>query len=153
MTHLAHLRSRRAARRKGFTLIELVLVLTIISFLAAAAIYMLMGNVEVAQETRAEQDIQAINTQMKMYVARNLRPPTSDQGIKALVEKPEIEPLPERWTQLLEEIPKDPWDREYQYEAPARRSKRQYDIFSLGPDGVESEDDIGNWKKSSKNKS
>lgn len=139
-------RSKTGTTSKAFTLIELVLVLTIISFLAASAIYLLMGNVEVAQETRAEQDIQAINTQVKMYVARNLRPPTTEQGIKALVERPDAEPVPERWTQLLEEIPKDPWDREYQYEAPGTRSKKQYDIFSLGPDGVVSEDDIGNWK-------
>lgn len=135
-------------QNQAFTLIELVLVLTIISFLAAAAIYMLMGNVEVAQETRAEQDVQAINTQMKMYVARNLRPPTSEQGIKALVEKPDSEPIPERWTQLLEAVPKDPWDQEYQYETPGKRSKKQYDIFSLGPDGEVSDDDIGNWKAS-----
>ena len=108
-TEIIRFRTRTAVRRvRGFTLIELVLVLTIISFLAASAIYMLMGNVEVAQETRAETDVQAINTQMKMYMARNLRPPTSEQGIKALVEKPETEPLPERWTQLMEEVPKDP---------------------------------------------
>jgi general secretion pathway protein G len=141
-------RSRNVA---AFTLIEIVLVIAIISVLSAALIYGIKGNVDVAKETRVESDIKAIVTQIKVFEARNLQPPTTEQGLKALVEMPTIEPIPERWTQLLEEMPKDPWKREFRYQYPARRSKADYDVYSLGPDGVESADDIGNWKLSRKN--
>ena len=142
-THL-----KRLARASGFTLIEIVIVLTIISILASGAIYMLKGNVDVAKEQKVEGDIQAIATQLQLYEARNLRPPTTEQGIKALVEKPTTEPQPERWTQLLEDMPKDPWGQEYKYRYPATKSKKPYDLFSIGKDGQEgTEDDIGNWKK------
>ncbi len=135
----------------GFTLIEIVLVITIIAVLGAALIYGIKGNVDVAKETRVESDIKSIVTQLKVYEARNLQPPTTEQGLKALVEMPTIEPVPERWTQLLEEMPKDPWKREFRYQYPAKRSKADYDVYSLGKDGVESADDIGNWKLGGKN--
>ena len=135
----------------AFTLIEIVLVITIISILGAALIYGIKGNVDVAKETRVESDIKAIATQLKVYEARNLQPPTTEQGLKALVELPTVEPVPERWTQLLEEIPRDPWKHEFRYQYPARRSKADYDVYSLGMDGVESADDIGNWKLARKN--
>ncbi len=138
----------RALTARGFTLIEIVIVLTIISILASGAIYMLKGNVDVAKETKVEGDIQAISTQLQLYEARNMRPPTTEQGIKALVEKPTTEPLPERWIALMEEIPKDPWGQEYKYRYPATKAKKAYDLYSAGKDGVDgNEDDIGNWKK------
>jgi general secretion pathway protein G len=137
--------SSRASR--AFTLIEIVIVLTIISILAAGSIYMIKGNVDVAKETRVESDIQNISTQLQLYEARNMRPPTTEQGLKALVEKTTIEPVPEKFTQLLEEVPKDPWGAEYKYRYPAQKSKKQYDIYSMGKDGQDgTEDDIGNWK-------
>lgn len=139
------------AKGAAFTLIEIVLVITIISILGAALIYGIKGNVDVAKETRVESDIKAITTQLKVYEARNLQPPTTEQGLKALVELPTVEPIPERWTQLLEEIPKDPWKHEFRYQYPAKRSKADYDVYSLGMDGVESADDIGNWKLARKN--
>lgn len=138
---------RRTVRSAGFTLIELVLVLTIISVLVGAGIYMMMGNVEVAKETRVETDIKTLMTQLKLYEARNAVPPTTEQGLDALVSRPDKEPVPDRWSQLLEEPLVDPWKRPYKYEFPAKRSKRAYDIYSLGADGVESDDDIGNWKR------
>jgi general secretion pathway protein G len=141
---------RGANFRSAFTLIEIVLVITIIAVLGAATIYLIKGNVDVAKATRVDSDIKNIVTQIKVYEARNLQPPTTEQGIKALVEMPTIEPVPERWTQLLEEMPKDPWNRPFQYAFPAKRSKAPYDVFSLGADGVESGDDIGNWKMAPK---
>lgn len=125
---------------------EIVLVITIIAVLGAAAIYKIKGTVDVAKETRVETDIKNVMTQVKVYEARNLQPPTTEQGLKALVEMPTIEPVPGKWTQLLEEVPKDPWNHEFCYVYPAKRSKADYDVFSLGKDGVESLDDIGNWK-------
>lgn len=147
MTLRAHPRS--AAETKvsaAFTLIEIVLVITIIAVLGAATIYLIKGNVDVAKDMRVETDIKSILTQLKTYEARNLQPPTTEQGLKALVERPTVEPAPERWTQLLLELPKDPWNHEYHYQYPAKRSKADYDVFSFGLDGVESADDIGNWK-------
>ncbi len=129
----------------GFTLVELVLVITIISILVGGGIYYMMGNVDVAKEVKAETDIKALTAQIGVYESRNLVPPTTEQGLKALVERPTSEPVPEKWTQLMEVVPKDPWKKPYQYKSPAERSKRKFDLFSLGPDGVESEDDIGNW--------
>ena len=144
------LRRKRRSAAAAFTLIEIVLVITIIAVLGAALIYGIKGNVDVAKETTVESDIKTIMTQLKLYEARNLQPPTTEQGLKALVEMPTIEPIPERWTQLLEEVPKDPWKHELRYQFPARRSKADYDVYSLGPDGVESADDIGNWKRGRK---
>lgn len=147
--HLARLPLSRP--RHAFTLIEIVIVLTIISILAAGSIYMLKGNVDVAKETRVDGDLQNIMTQLQLYEARNMRPPTSDQGLKALVEKPTTEPLPEKWTALMEEVPKDPWGQEYKYRFPAQKSKKPYDVWSVGKDGVDgNEDDIGNWKATAK---
>jgi general secretion pathway protein G len=140
----------RSARTAAFTLVEIVLVITIIAVLGAAAIYKIKGTVDVAKETRVESDIKNVVTQLKTYEARNLAPPTSEQGLKALVEMPTVEPLPGKWTQLLEEVPKDPWNHEFHYVYPAKRSTQDYDVFSLGKDGVESADDIGNWKVAKK---
>lgn len=138
-------------RAAGFTLIELVLVLTIIAILAGSGIYLLSGNVDVAKETRVQGDINAIATQLQLYEARNSRMPTTEQGIEALVTKPTKEPLPERWTALLEEEPKDPWGQPYKYRYPAQKSKKPYDLYTVGKDGIEgTEDDIGNWKPAQK---
>lgn len=132
---------------RGFTLIELVLVLTIIAILAGSGIYLLSGNVDTAKETRVQGDLNAIATQLQLYEARNSRMPTTEQGIEALVTKPTKEPLPERWTALLEELPKDPWGMPYKYRYPAQKSKKPYDLYTAGKDGIEgNEDDIGNWK-------
>jgi general secretion pathway protein G len=144
-------RRLQRAPRHAFTLIEIVIVLTIISILAAGSIYMLKGNVDVAKETRVDGDLQNIMTQIQLYEARNMRPPTTDQGLMALVERPTTEPLPEKWTALMEEVPKDPWGQEYKYRYPAQKSKKSYDVWSIGKDGVDgSEDDVGNWKNVAK---
>ena len=148
-----HLPTSRRLARAGFTLIEIVIVLTIISILAAGSIYMLKGNVDVAKETRVESDLQNIMTQLQMYEARNMRAPTTEQGLKALVERPSTEPAPERWTQLLEAVPKDPWGQEYKYRNPATKSKKPYDVYSIGKDGAEgTEDDVGNWPQTATTK-
>lgn len=136
---------------QGFTLIELVLVLTIIAILAGSGIYLLTGNVDTAKETRVEGDLNALATQLQLYEARCQRLPTSEQGLDALVNKPTKEPIPERWTALLQETMKDPWGQPYKYRYPSQKSKKAYDIWSVGKDGVDgNEDDIGNWKPSEK---
>jgi general secretion pathway protein G len=135
----------------GFTLIELVLVLTIIAILAGSGIYLLSGNVDTAKETRVEGDLNALATQLQLYEARCQRLPTTDQGLDALVIKPTKDPIPDRWTALLQEQMKDPWGQPYKYRYPAQKSKKAYDIWSVGKDGVDgNEDDIGNWKSTEK---
>jgi general secretion pathway protein G len=135
-----HIRRQRAA----FTLIEIVIVLTIIAILASGSIYLLKGNVDEAKATRMDADLQAIRTQLLMYEGRNMRPPSTEQGLKALVERPTTEPLPERWTQLLEKLPRDPWGQEYRYVCPSKSGKNAFDLYSVGKDGQDgTEDDVG----------
>jgi general secretion pathway protein G len=146
-THIQHT-SRRAVR--GFTLLEIVIVMTILAILGATAINLMKGNVDVAKETRVDADIQAFSTQLQMYESRAGRMPTTEQGLKALVEKPTSEPLPDRWTQMFDELPKDPWGQQYKYEYPAKKSKKAFDVWSVGKDGQDgTADDIGNFKNTS----
>ncbi|RYD82952.1 MAG: type II secretion system protein GspG [Verrucomicrobiaceae bacterium] len=138
---------RRSARfETGFTLLEIMLVVSIIALLAAAAIFKLSGNLQVAQITRVEGDLQSFKAQLNTYQGMAGSLPTSDQGLKALVDPPS--PRPRRWVKLLNEVPVDPWGKEYVYKRPATRSKDAYDLYSTGPTGPEKEDpsdDIGNW--------
>jgi general secretion pathway protein G len=143
--------SRHLARSAGFTLLEIVIVMTILAILGGSAVYLLKGNVDVAKESRVDGDIQAISTQLQLYESRAGRMPTTEQGIKALAEKPTTEPIPERWSQLMQQEPKDPWGQPYKYAYPATKSKAAFDIWSMGKDGADgTEDDIGNFVKTSK---
>jgi general secretion pathway protein G len=147
MKHHRILRTPRAALSRGFTLIEIIIVLTILVILAGGSIYMLKGLPEAAKEQRVESDLSTISAAIQAYEMRNMRPPTTDQGIKALVEKPTTEPIPERWMAFSEDIPKDPWGQEYKYRYPAQKSKKSFDVWSVGADGQDgTADDLGNWK-------
>lgn len=131
----------------GFTLVEIVIVLTIIAILAGGSIYMLKGLVGEAQDSRVVEDIRAIEIAIGAFERNNyFKAPTQEQGLAALVTEPASDPKPQKWRQYLEAIPKDPWGNDYQYKVPAARSGKAYDLFSLGKDGTESDDDIGNWK-------
>ncbi len=139
-------RLRSLRRAAGFTLVELVIVLTIIGILAGSGIYLLMGVIDDAKVTRVEDDLKQLDLTLKMYERNNyFKPPSQDQGLAALVTKPSGDPQPKTWRQYLKEPMLDPWGNEYQYRFPAQKSKEKYDIYSLGEDGVESDDDIGNW--------
>jgi general secretion pathway protein G len=136
----------RPIRAAGYTLFEIMLVLGIIAVLVGSAIYLLVGNIDVARESRVEADIQSISTQLRVYEMQNLRPPTSDQGLKALVTRPGGDPPPRRWKQLLERVPVDPWGEEYVYYWPGKKNPKGFDLFSKGPDRAEGGgDDIGNY--------
>jgi general secretion pathway protein G len=130
-------------RQAAYTLFEIMLVLGIISVLVGSAIFMLVGNIDIAKEQRVESDVKAISIQLRAYEMQNLRKPSSQQGLKALVEMPTSDPKPRKWRKLMEEIPLDPWGQEYRYNNPGKFKKDGYDLYSLGPDGVESDDDIG----------
>ena len=120
--------------QSGFTLLEIMLVVTIIALLLGAAIYKLGGNVEYARATRVAADMQGINTQLKLYESMNGFMPTSEQGLKALVQQPSTEPRPTRWYQLYKELPRDPWNTEYVYLNPGRKNPTSYDLYSAGQD-------------------
>ena len=128
--------------RAAYTLFEIMLVLGIISVLVGSAIYMLAGNIDVAKEQRVGSDIEAIKMQLRTYEMLNYRMPTTEQGLKALVSQPTTEPRPRRWKQLMKEVPLDPWGNEYVYRNPGKGGGG-FDLYSLGPDGKESDDDSG----------
>src|ERR1700720_4775211 len=96
-------------KQQGFTLLEIMIVVTIIALLMGAAIYKLGGNVEYSRDVRVSADIQGISTQLKLYESMNGFYPTTEQGLQALVTQPDIDPRPTRWYQLYKEVPKDPW--------------------------------------------
>ena len=120
-----------------------MLVVMIIGLLLGTAIYKLRGNVETARIVAVESYLQSIKTQLKLYESMNGFPPTSEQGLKALVTQPEGEPRPTRWTQLLDSVPKDPWGKDYVYVCPGRKNPNGYDLFSSGLDRTpDTADDI-----------
>lgn len=133
--------------KRAFTLIELMLVVVIIGALAAMVVPRLAGRSEEARRGIAQADIKGnIAMALKLYEVDNGRYPTSEQGLKALLEKPTTPPMPSRWSgPYLEQEPLDPWGKGYVYQYPGNHPPRDYDLYSFGPDGVESEDDVANW--------
>src|SRR6266436_6593558 len=121
-------------KQQGFTLLEIMLVVTIIALLLGTAIYKLTGNVEYARDVRVRADIQGISTQLKLYESMNGFFPTTDQGLQALVVQPDTDPRPTRWYQLYKEPPKDPWQSKYIYICPGIKNPNGYDLYSAGPD-------------------
>src|SRR5437868_5108086 len=95
--------------RSAFTLLEIMLVVTIIALLLGTAIYKLAGNVEYARHTRVQADVQGIGTQLKLYESMNGFYPTTEQGLQSLVTQPDTDAPPGRWYHLYKEEPKDPW--------------------------------------------
>jgi general secretion pathway protein G len=130
------LRSSVTSRRdeKGFTLLEIMLVVGIIIIILGVAVARLGNTTGIAKDMRVRADIQAVNTQLKLYESMNGFVPTTEQGLKALVVQPDTEPKPNRWYQLFKEMPKDPWDNEYIYLSPGRKNPDSYDLYSAGPD-------------------
>ena len=110
-------------------------MLGIIAVLVGSAIYMLAGNLDVAKEQRVTSDVQAISMQLRTYEMLNYRKPTSEQGLKALVQMPSADPKPQHWKKLMESVPLDPWGAEYIYRNPGKYKPDGYDLYSLGPQG------------------
>jgi general secretion pathway protein G len=142
----------RTRRLRGFTLIEIMVVITILGILAALIVPRVVGRTDDAKIAAAKQDIASIMQALKLYRLDNSRYPTTEQGLQALITKPGTEPLPGNWKVggYLERssVPKDPWGHPYQYLSPG--TKGEIDVFSLGADqqpGGEGPDaDIGSWQ-------
>ena len=138
-------------KTRGFTLLEIMLVVMIIALLAGSAIYLMGGNLGIAQDVRVKADLQSVDMQLKLYQAQNGFLPTTEQGLQALVERPDSDPKPTQWRQLLPKIPLDPWQNPYNYENPGKHNQNSYDLYSSGPDRKPgTDDDIGNWDTTTK---
>ena len=138
----------RTAQR-GFTLIEIMVVVVILGILAAVVVPRIMDNPGKARVAKAKQDIRQLESAMELYKLDNFNYPNTQQGLEALVTRPSGDPQPKNYKQggYIKSLPKDPWGNPYQYLSPG--VKGEIDIFTLGADnqpGGESEAaDVGNW--------
>jgi general secretion pathway protein G len=138
-------------RESGFTLIEIMVVLTIIAIMTALIAPQIMGRVDEARVTAAKQDIRTLETALDFFQMENFRYPTTDMGLEALVKKPD-DPAIRNWRAggylKATTVPKDPWSNPYRYIQPGTKGGA-YDLYSLGADGEvggEGVDaDIGSW--------
>ena len=136
---------------RGFTLIELMVVIVILGILAGLIVPRIMGRPEEAKQLKAKMQIESLETALKLYRLDNGSYPSTEQGLQALVEQPETGNAPKKWRKggYLEKgrVPKDPWGNEFIYLSPGVQG--DYDIISYGADGIaggeEKDADISNW--------
>jgi general secretion pathway protein G len=133
---------------RGFTLIELMVVLVIIGVLAALIVPNVLDRADDARVTAARTDITNIMQALKLYRLDNQRYPTAEQGLQSLINRPTAGPAPINWKLYLEKLPNDPWGRPYQYLNPG--IKGEIDVMSFGADGQSGGEgknaDIGSWQ-------
>ena len=140
-------RQPRRRPETGFTLIEVMVVIVILGVLAALIVPRVLGRPDEARIVAAKQDIASIMQALKLYKLDNRRYPSTEQGLKALVERPSIAPQPDNWKSYLEKLPNDPWGSPYQYLSPGL--KGHVDVLSFGAggraggEGIDA--DIGSW--------
>lgn len=134
---------------RGFTLIEIMVVIVILGVLAALVVPNILGRPDEARVTAATADIQAVSNALDLYRLDNYNYPSTDQGLQALVSKPGGSPEAKNWNPdgYLKKVPKDGWGNEYQYLSPGAHGK--FDLYSLGADGREGgeglDQDITSW--------
>lgn len=140
---------QRPQASRGFTLIEIMVVVVIMGIMAALVVPKLMGRADDARITAAKSDIATIMAELKLYKLDNQRYPTTEQGLQALVAKPTSGPSANGWKSggYTEKLPKDPWGNPYQYLSPGLHG--EVDVFSYGPEGqasgTGSDSTIGSW--------
>ncbi|MDQ0572094.1 general secretion pathway protein G [Variovorax paradoxus] len=141
---------RDAARtaQRGFTLIELMVVLVIIGVLAALIVPNVIERADDARVTAAKTDINNLMQALKLYRLDNQRYPTAEQGLQSLLVRPTAGPAAPNWKPYVEKLPNDPWGHPYQYMNPG--IKGEIDVLSLGADGQAGGEgknaDIGSWQ-------
>ena len=132
---------KRQHRRRGMTLIEIMVVVAILGILATAITMGVMGQLDDAKVQTARLKANEIAKAMDLYKIRNNGYPSTGEGINALVNPAKGQPL-------FDELPVDPWDNPYNYANPGTRNSRRFDVWSNGPDGESgTADDVGNWKE------
>lgn len=135
--------------QRGFTLIEVMVVVVILGILAAIVVPRIMNRPDQARIVKAEQDLRAVGAALDLYKLDNFAYPTTQMGLEALVTKPAALPPGANWRAggYLAKLPKDPWGAPYQYLAPGQHG--DYDLYSLGADGTLGGEgvnqDLGNW--------
>lgn len=137
-------------KAKNFTFIEIMVVVIIIGVLAAIIMPKFFGRTEQAKNSAAESQISIFSTALDAYQLDNDCFPSSEQGLKALVVKPDMPPVPSSWKgpYLANEIPVDPWGNKYIYKCPGVHNPSSYDVSSNGADGKPGgNDDITNWQQ------
>jgi len=134
-------------RQRGFTLIEVMVVIVILGVLAALVVPRIMSRPDEARVVAAKQDIATIMQALKLYKLDNRHYPSNAQGLQALVERPAGTPVAENWKRYLERLPVDPWGQPYQYLNPGLQG--EVDVMSFGADGKAGGEgfdaDIGSW--------
>lgn len=136
-------------RQRGFTLIEVMVVIVILGIMAAFIVPSVMDKPDEARKVRARQDINSLMAALKLYRLDNHAYPSTEQGLVALTSKPTVAPIPPNWKTngYIDRPKKDPWNNDYQYLNPGTHG--EIDVFSLGADGApggEGNDaDIGSW--------
>lgn len=134
----------------GFTLIEVIVVVVILSILATIVVPRVMNRPDEARIVKARQDIRALESALNLYRLDNYNYPSTEQGLRALKEKPTTLPEPRNWKDggYLDRLPKDPWGYDYQYISPGQHGT--IDLYSLGadnqPEGEEANADVRNWE-------
>lgn len=135
-------------RQRGFTLIELMVVLVIIGVLGALVVPNVLNRASDARVTAARTDVNNLMQALKLYKLDNQRYPSGDQGLQALVAKPTAGVIPPNWKPYLDKLPNDPWGHPYQYANPGVRG--EIDVYSFGADrqlGGEGNDaEVGSWQ-------
>jgi general secretion pathway protein G len=136
-------------RQRGFTLLEVMVVVVILGILAALVVPKIISRPDEARVIAARQDIASLMQALRLYRLDNQRYPATEQGLQALATQPTVTPLAANWKAggYVERLPRDPWGHAYQYLSPGVRG--EIDIFSLGADGISggtgNDADIGSW--------
>ncbi len=134
---------------RGFSLIEILVVVVIIGILAAVVVPRVMDEPDRARITKAKQDVQALVTALNMYRLDNYAYPSTEQGLEALVRRPSGQPEAPNWRQggYIDRLPRDPWGRDYQYLNPGVHG--EIDVWSFGANGMPGGEginaEIGSW--------